>query len=248
MDLYCAPYQVYGRLAINTYEPNCEHVIDVGFLNLKLQINGSISSLSICGLNPLPPKWIDRSPSPPFIRAVEQVHAGLPSSLPLSPLSLSPSTTMSSHEETDVVSSGVNVPPDTKFDLTNRLAPFMDLHFMFPLIDFLSSCELYDEAQLMAAKLALLKPTNMADFAVEIHETLHGTDNVPQEYETRRSEILDALSYAKSECRPMLSLIEDEEKIMQLQSENLLNANHLEQNEGVRGPHAPRCRLCRWTH
>jgi translation initiation factor 3 subunit E len=138
---------------------------------------------------------------------------------------------MSSPEETDA---GVSVPADAKFDLTNRLAPFMDLHFMFPLIDFLSSSELYDEPQLMAAKLALLKPTNMADFAVEIHQTLHGTEDVPEEFETRRGEILDALSYAKSQCSPMLELIEDEEKIMQLQSENLLNASHLEQNEGVR--------------
>ncbi|KAL3657364.1 hypothetical protein V7S43_017683 [Phytophthora oleae] len=137
---------------------------------------------------------------------------------------------MSNHEETDA---GVSVPPDAKFDLTNSLAPFMDLHFMFPLIDFLSSSELYDEAQLMAAKLALLKPTNMADFAVEIHQTLHDTEDVPEEFETRRGEILDALSFAKSECSLMLDLIEDEEKIMQLQSENLLNASHLEQNEGI---------------
>lgn len=124
--------------------------------------------------------------------------------------------------------------PDAKYDLTNKLAPFMDLHFMFPLIDFLSSNELYDEAQLMAAKLALLKPTNMADFAVEIHQTLHNTTDTPAEFEDRRGEILDALSYAKSECRPMLELIEDEEKILRLQSENLLTAAHLEQHEGVR--------------
>lgn len=124
--------------------------------------------------------------------------------------------------------------PVAKFDLTNTLAPFMDLHFMFPLIDFLSSNELYEEAQLMAAKLSLLKPTNMADFAVEIYQTLHDTTDVPAEFEDRRGAILDSLSFAKSECGLMLELIEDEEKIMQLQSENLLNASYLEQNEGVR--------------
>ncbi|TYZ59974.1 hypothetical protein PybrP1_002451 [[Pythium] brassicae (nom. inval.)] len=107
-----------------------------------------------------------------------------------------------------------SVLPDAKFDLTNTLAPFMDLHFMFPLIDFLSSNELYEEAQLMAAKLSLLKPTNMADFAVEIYQTLHNTTDVPAEFEDRRGAILDSLSYAKSECRLMLELIEDEEKII----------------------------------
>lgn len=127
-----------------------------------------------------------------------------------------------------------SVLPDAKYDLTNTLAPFMDLHFMFPLIDFLSSNELYDESQLMAAKLSLLKPTNMADFAVEIYQTIHNTTDVPAEFEDRRGAILDSLSLAKSECSPMLELIEDEEKILQLQSENLLNAVHLAQHEGVR--------------
>lgn len=133
----------------------------------------------------------------------------------------------------DVAAAAPAVAPDAKYDLTNTLAPFMDLHFMFPLIDFLSSNELYDENKLMAAKLALLKPTNMADFAVEIYQTLHNTTDVPAEFEERRGAILDALSKAKTECKPMLELIEDEEKIMQLQSENLLNAVYLEQNEGI---------------
>lgn len=142
---------------------------------------------------------------------------------------------MASQDENEAVAAAASTAvPDAKYDLTNKLAPFMDLHFMFPLIDFLSSNELYDEAQLMAAKLALLKPTNMADFAVEIFQTLHNTEEVPAEFEDRRGEILDALSFAKNECRPMLELIEDEEKILRLQSENLLTAAHLEQNEGVR--------------
>ncbi|RLN92446.1 hypothetical protein BBJ28_00019976, partial [Nothophytophthora sp. Chile5] len=75
---------------------------------------------------------------------------------------------MATNEETEAAPAAL---ADAQYDLTNQLSPFMDLHFMFPLIDFLSSNELYDEAQLMAAKLALLKPTNMADFAVEIYQT-----------------------------------------------------------------------------
>ncbi|DBA02091.1 TPA: hypothetical protein N0F65_011158 [Lagenidium giganteum] len=134
-------------------------------------------------------------------------------------------------EETETMAP--TVAPDAKYDLTNTLAPFMDLHFMFPLIDFLSSNELYDEAQLMAAKLSLLKPTYMADFAVEIYQTLHNTTDVPAEFEERRGTILDSLSYVKSQCSPMLDLINDEEKIMQLQSANSLNAQYLEQNEGI---------------
>ena len=84
MDLYCAPYQVYGRLAINTYEPNCEHVIDVGFLNLKLQINGSISSW----VKPTPTRSISIAAIHSSSRASPRWSSFLSSSL-LSLLSLS---------------------------------------------------------------------------------------------------------------------------------------------------------------
>jgi translation initiation factor 3 subunit E len=144
-------------------------------------------------------------------------------------------TTTTTTTTTAAAATSTTALPDPKYDLTNKLAPFMDLHFMFPLIDFLSNNELYEETQLIAAKLELLKPTNMTDFAVEIYQTLHDKKTkIPQEFEERRTAILDSLSFAKSECRPMLELIADEEKIMQLQSENLLNASYLDQHEGVR--------------
>jgi translation initiation factor 3 subunit E len=123
--------------------------------------------------------------------------------------------------------------PMAKYDLTNTLAPFMDLHFMFPLIDFLSNNEMYDEKQLMAAKLELLKPTNMADFAVEIHQSLHNSTKVPAEFEKRRAVILEDLSKAKGQCKPMLQLLEDQDKIVALQNDGLLIATYLEQNHGV---------------
>ncbi|OQR97164.1 eukaryotic translation initiation factor 3 [Achlya hypogyna] len=120
-----------------------------------------------------------------------------------------------------------------KYDLTNTLAPFMDLHFMFPLIDFLSSNEMYDEKQLLAAKLDLLKPTSMTDFAVEIYQSLNGAAKVPAEFETRRAAILDALAAAKASCKPILALLEDQDKVVALQNDSLLTAVYLEQHHGV---------------
>lgn len=122
----------------------------------------------------------------------------------------------------------------SKYDLTNTLAPYMDLHFMFPLIDFLSNNEVYDETELLHAKLALLQPTNMADFAMEIHKTLYNAQtNVSDEFDTKRNDILALLQKSKETCAPMLKLIENQEKIIQLQNEKCLNANYLEKHEGI---------------
>jgi translation initiation factor 3 subunit E len=41
----------------------------------------------------------------------------------------------------------------------------MDLHLMYPLLQFLEEREIYSPETLMQAKLELLKPTNMVDFA-----------------------------------------------------------------------------------
>ncbi|KAF0699820.1 Aste57867_9596 [Aphanomyces stellatus] len=123
--------------------------------------------------------------------------------------------------------------PMAKYDLTNTLAPFMDLHFMFPLIDFLSTNEMYEEKQLMAAKLELLKPTSMADFAVEIHQSLSGSTKVPAELEKKRTAIVEELSAAKGQCKAMLQLVEDQDKIIALQNDGLLTAAYLEQHHGI---------------
>ncbi|OQS07695.1 eukaryotic translation initiation factor 3, partial [Thraustotheca clavata] len=119
------------------------------------------------------------------------------------------------------------------YDLTNVMGPFMDVHFMFPLLDFLSSNEMYDEKALLAAKLELLKPTSMADFAVEIYQSLHGAGKVPAEFEKKRASILAEVTAAKKQCEPMLKLLENQDKIVALQNEGSLTAVFLEQHHGV---------------
>ncbi|ETV91892.1 hypothetical protein H310_13691 [Aphanomyces invadans] len=123
--------------------------------------------------------------------------------------------------------------PTAQHDLTNSLAPFMDLHFMFPLIDFLSSNEMYDDKQLQAAKLELLKPTKMADFAIEVHQALHGAAKVPADLEKKRQVIVDEVKAAKDICKPFLTLMDNQVKIIALQNDGLLTAAYLEQHHAI---------------
>jgi len=64
------------------------------------------------------------------------------------------------------------------YDLTQRVSQFLDKHLVFPLLEFLAQKQLYDEAEIEAAKLELIEKTNMVDFAVDIYQQLHQTNEV----------------------------------------------------------------------
>lgn len=47
---------------------------------------------------------------------------------------------------------------------------------MFPLLEFLQVQGVYPEGEILAAKIEALAKTNMVDFAMDIHASLHGPD------------------------------------------------------------------------
>ncbi|KAI3712041.1 hypothetical protein L1987_70590 [Smallanthus sonchifolius] len=67
-----------------------------------------------------------------------------------------------------------------KYDLTPRIAPNLDRHLVFPLLEFTQERELYPNDQILKAKIELLKNTNMVDCAMDIHKSLYHTEDVPQ--------------------------------------------------------------------
>ncbi|KAJ0547490.1 putative eukaryotic translation initiation factor 3 subunit E [Helianthus annuus] len=72
-----------------------------------------------------------------------------------------------------------------KYDLTPRIAPNLDRHLMFPLLEFTQECQLYPNDQILKAKIELLNNTNMVDYAMDIHKSLYHTEDVPQGKITR---------------------------------------------------------------
>ena len=44
----------------------------------------------------------------------------------------------------------------------------------------------YDRIEVQKARLALLKPTNMVDYAIEIHQDIAGTEDTPADMATQR--------------------------------------------------------------
>ena len=48
-----------------------------------------------------------------------------------------------------------------KYDLTNTISEYLDLHLMFPLLDFVEISGMYPGQGVAQARLELLEPTNM---------------------------------------------------------------------------------------
>ncbi|KAL0383505.1 UNVERIFIED_CONTAM: Eukaryotic translation initiation factor 3 subunit E [Sesamum calycinum] len=65
-----------------------------------------------------------------------------------------------------------------KYDLTQRIAPQLDRHLVFPLLEFLQERGLYPEEDILKAKIELLNDTNMVDYAMDIHKSLYRSDDM----------------------------------------------------------------------
>ncbi|KAF2308156.1 hypothetical protein GH714_035940 [Hevea brasiliensis] len=79
------------------------------------------------------------------------------------------------------------------YDLTPRIAPNLDRHLVFPLLEFLQERQLYPEEQIFKSKIELLNKTNMVDYAMDIHKSLYHTEDVPQDMVERRAEVVARL-------------------------------------------------------
>ena len=66
------------------------------------------------------------------------------------------------------------------YDLTPRIAPNLDRHLVFPILEFLQERRLYEDGQILKEKIELLNKTNMVDYAMDIHKSLYHTEDVPQ--------------------------------------------------------------------
>ncbi|KAK2980683.1 hypothetical protein RJ640_000750 [Escallonia rubra] len=66
------------------------------------------------------------------------------------------------------------------YDLTPRIAPNLDRHLVFPLLEFLQERGLYPDELILKFKIELLNNTNMVDYAMDIHKSLYHTEDVPQ--------------------------------------------------------------------
>ena len=98
-----------------------------------------------------------------------------------------------------------------KYDLTSTLSKYLDLHLMFPLLEFVDGNELlaYNPADIQRARLALVKPTNMVEYAIEIYQNLEGTTAVPPEMEAQKVAVYNQIEMNEKQDTTLATFFTD---------------------------------------
>lgn len=118
------------------------------------------------------------------------------------------------------MASNSSTPPTGSRDLTSKISPYLDLHMMFPLLEYVDSLISanaipYDSQDVAKARLSLLRPTHMVDYAMEIYRDLHGDEaKIPEEMEIQKTEVLKKLDELKADvgCKAFEDLCNDSGK------------------------------------
>lgn len=103
------------------------------------------------------------------------------------------------------------------YDLTGLISPHLDLHMMFPLLEYIDSlisanAISYSSSDVAQARLSLLKPTHMVDYAMDIYREVHGEDaEIPREMEEQKNAVFKELEELREGAAKMDELFRNEE-------------------------------------
>jgi len=98
------------------------------------------------------------------------------------------------------------------------MGQYLDRHLVFPLLEFLSVKEIYDDNEMLKGKLDLLSNTNMVDFAMDVHRGLYPDIDVPNTLKEKRTDVVNELKRLQLETEPIIKIFETEEVASQIQS------------------------------
>ena len=104
------------------------------------------------------------------------------------------------------------------WDLTGRMAPFLDRHLVFPLLEFLSVKGIYDETDLLRGRLDLLSKTKMVDFVIDVHKSLYPDREVPQNFKEQRQEVVENFKKLQHDTEPLVKILMEPEMTRQIQN------------------------------
>ena len=107
-----------------------------------------------------------------------------------------------------------------QWDLTSKNSSYLDRHMMFPLLEYLdgqikADKISYSSKDVAAARLSLLRPTHMVDYAVDTYKSVHGdAAKIPEEMEEQKKQVFKQLEELESGCKPLTDLCNNaEEKV-----------------------------------
>lgn len=121
-----------------------------------------------------------------------------------------------------------------KYDLTQRMMPFLDRHLIYPLVNFLGKQGLYDEKLITQTKYELLKDTNMHEYTQQLWSELNGGNSDVPAPESKASKPSDKeLEQWEQSSKKVMSIFADEEVRNNLKQDKLANLQYLESTHNI---------------
>mmetsp|Transcript_7905 Transcript_7905/g.14299 ORF Transcript_7905/g.14299 Transcript_7905/m.14299 type:complete len:523 (-) Transcript_7905:123-1691(-) len=134
---------------------------------------------------------------------------------------------------TDSSTAALDTGDAATYDLTPLISPYLDLHMMFPLLEYIDSLISagtisYSSLDVAQARLELLKPTHMVDYAMDIYREVHGVDaSIPQEMEDQKAGVFQELEELREGQMKFDELCRSEETRASLVNNNQWNVKSL---------------------
>jgi translation initiation factor 3 subunit E len=109
-----------------------------------------------------------------------------------------------------------------QYELSGKLSKYLDKHLCFPLLEFLQDRGVYNEDDILKAKIELLQNTNMVDFAMDIYKELYQTDDVPATMHERRAEVVNRLRTLQKAVEPIIGCLSNNSVIRNFRHVSIL--------------------------
>ncbi|KAK0649691.1 eIF3 subunit 6 N terminal domain-containing protein [Cercophora newfieldiana] len=133
-------------------------------------------------------------------------------------------------------------PSPADYDLLPKLAPHLDRHMIFPLLEFANGQLLDDEEnitdekkarEITQAKFALLKKTDMTDYVANLYCELQGLKEPPIEYAERKQKVFSQLEKFEQQTGKITELLERDDVVNNLRSDKVANLEFLKKDHDV---------------
>jgi translation initiation factor 3 subunit E len=123
-----------------------------------------------------------------------------------------------------------------EYDLTHTLSPYLDVHLMFPILDFVK--DLYNASDMRLAKLELLTKTNMCDYAIDIAMNVEEGEQydeaaVPVELKEQRQAVVERMKELRAAVKPLRAIIDNAERVEELKEAGNFTREYLVAQDGV---------------
>ncbi|KAK5135031.1 eukaryotic translation initiation factor 3 subunit E [Meristemomyces frigidus] len=122
-----------------------------------------------------------------------------------------------------------------QYSLLGHLLPNLDRHLVFPLLNFQEeeTPEDEDTTDITQLKYSLLKQTNMHDFVGDLFAQLNDLSERPQEYSSKRDDVLARRAQFEEDTEKLQNLLADADVVGNLRSDKEGNMKYLADNHGV---------------